>query len=157
MIIEINKDIEKYQESVAMGLSAKQLLYSVIALGSGCAIVFLLYEKIGLTFSCYVAVPIVAPIALCGFYSYNGMGFREVFTRYMKSIFRNKALVFKSSGYQEMREEIRAREEAQKRAAVRKIKEERKQMRKERIKDKLKEMIRKPKRKNVDKEKGRKR
>ena len=153
MIIEINKDIEKYQESVAMGLTAKQLVYSVLALGSGCLIVFLLYEKIGLTFSCYVAVPIVAPIALCGFYSYNGMGFVEVFTRYMKSIFRNKALVFKASGYREMREEIRAREETQKRAAVRKIKEERKQMRKERIK----EMIRKPKRKTVDKERGRKR
>lgn len=153
MIIEINKDIEKYQESVAMGLTANQLVYSVLALGSGCLIVFLLYEKIGLTFSCYVAVPIVAPIALCGFYSYNGMGFVEVFTRYMKSIFRNKALVFKASGYREMREEIRAREEAEKRAAVRKIKEERKQMRKERIK----EMIRKPKRKTVDKERGRKR
>ena len=157
MIIEINKDIEKYQESVAMGLSAKQLAYSILALGSGCIIVFLLYEKIGLTFSCYVAVPIVAPIALCGFYSYNGMGFREVFTRYMKSIFRNKALVFKASGYREMREEIRAREEAQKRAAVRKAKEERNQMRKERIKGKLKEMIRKTRRKNGHKERKRKR
>lgn len=157
MIIEINKDIEKYQESVAMGLTAKQLVYSVLALGSGCLIVFLLYEKIGLTFSCYVAVPIVAPIALCGFYSYNGMGFVEVFTRYMRNIFRNKALVFKASGYREMREEIRAREDAEKRAAARKIKEERKQMQKERIKEKIKEMIRKPKRKNVDKERGRKR
>ena len=68
-IIEINKDIETYQESVAMGLTAKQLVYSILALGSGCLIVFLLYEKIGLTFSCYVAVPVVAPIALCGFYS----------------------------------------------------------------------------------------
>ncbi len=101
MIIEINKDIEKYQESVAMGLSAKQLAFSILALGSGCVIVFVLYEKIGLTFSCYVVVPIVAPIALCGFYSYNGMGFREVFIRYMRSIFRNKALVFQSSGYRE--------------------------------------------------------
>ena len=153
LIIEINKDIEKYQESVAMGLTAKQLIYSVLALGSGCLIVFLLYEKIGLTFSCYVAVPIVAPIALCGFYSYNGMGFTEVFTRYMKSIFRNKALVFKASGYREMREEIRAREETQKRAAVRKAKEERNQMRKERIK----EMIRKTRRKNGHKERKRKR
>ena len=153
MIIEINKDIEKYQESVAMGLTAKQLVYSILALGSGCLIVFLLYEKIGLTFSCYVAVPIVAPIALCGFYSYNGMGFREVFTRYMRSIFRNKALVFKASGYREMREEIRAREETQKRAAVRKAKEERNQMRKERIK----EMIRKTRRKNGHKERKRKR
>ena len=153
MIIEINKDIEKYQESVAMGLTAKQLIYSVLALGSGCLIVFLLYEKIGLTFSCYVAVPIVAPIALCGFYSYNGMGFTEVFTRYMRSLFRNKALVFKASGSREMREEIRAREETQKRAAVRKAKEERNQMRKERIK----EMIRKTRRKNGHKERKRKR
>ena len=137
MIIEINKDIEKYQESVAMGLTAKQLVYSILALGSGCLIVFLLYEKIGLTFSCYVAVPIVAPIALCGFYSYNGMGFREVFTRYMRSIFRNKTLVFKSSGYREMVSEIQTREEAEKRAVVRKVKEERKRMRKEKVKSRI--------------------
>ena len=157
MIIEINKDIEKYQESVAMGLTAKQLVYSILALGSGCLIVFLLYEKIGLTFSCYVAVPIVAPIALCGFYSYNGMGFREVFTRYMRSIFRNKALVFQSSDYREMVSEIKTKEEAEKRAAVRKAKEERNQMRKERIKGKLKEMVRKTRRKNGHKEGKRKR
>lgn len=154
LIIEINKDIEKYQESVAMGLSAKQLVYSVLALGSGCGIVFLLYEKIGLTFSCYVAVPIVAPIALCGFYSYNGMGFREVFTRYMKSIFRNKALVFQSSGYREMVSEIRAKEEAEKRAAVRKVKEERRRIRNEKIKSRIKEIIKKSIRKTERKERG---
>ena len=143
MIIEINKDIEKYQESVAMGLTAKQLVYSILALGSGCLIVFLLYEKIGLTFSCYVAVPVVAPIALCGFYSYNGMGFREVFTRYMRSIFRNKTLVFQSSGYREMRAEIREKEEAEKRAAVRKAKEERKQVRRERVKNRIRGFFKK--------------
>ena len=141
VIIEINKDIEKYQESVAMGLSAKQLVYSILALGSGCVIVFLLYEKIGLTFSCYVAVPVVAPIALGGLYSYNGMGFREVFTRYMRSIFRNKTLVFKSSGYREMISEIKAKEEAEKRAAARKAKEERRRSRKEKIRSRVKWMI----------------
>ena len=143
MIIEINKDIEKYQESVAMGLTAKQLVYSILALGSGCLIVFLLYEKIGLTFSCYVAVPIVAPIALCGFYSYNGMGFREVFTRYMRSIFRNKTLVFRSSSYREMVSEIKEREEAKKRAAVRKTKEERKRMRREKMKTRINRLFKK--------------
>ena len=152
MIIEINKDIEKYQESVAMGLSAKQLAYSILALGSGCIIVFLLYEKIGLTFSCYVAVPVVAPIALCGFYSYNGMGFREVFTRYMKSIFRNKALVFQSGGYREMTAEIRAREEAAKRAAVKREKEERKQVRKEKIRQRINGMLKKSIRKTEQKD-----
>ena len=139
----MKKDIEKYQESVAMGLSAKQLAYSILALGSGCIIVFLLYEKIGLTFSCYVAVPIVAPIALCGFYSYNGMGFREVFTRYMRSIFRNKALVFQSGGYREMVSEIKAKEEAEKRAAARKAKEERKRMRKEKVKSRIRCLFKK--------------
>lgn len=154
MIIEINKDIEKYQESVAMGLTAKQLIYSILALGSGCLIVFLLYEKIGLTFSCYVAVPIVAPIALCGFYSYNGMGFREVFTRYIKSIFRNKTLVFKSGGYREMVSEIKAKEEARKRAAVRKAKEERKRMRREERRNALCRIIKKSVRKTGKKRKG---
>lgn len=134
-----------------MGLSAKQLAFSILALGSGCVIVFVLYEKIGLTFSCYVAVPIVAPIALCGFYSYNGMGFREVFTRYMKSIFRNKALVFKSSGYREMTAEIRAREEAAKRAAVKRAKEERNQIRKEKIRQRINGMLKKSIRKTGQK------
>ena len=126
-----------------MGLTAKQLVYSILALGSGCLIVFLLYEKIGLTFSCYVAVPIVAPIALCGFYSYNGMGFREVFTRYMRSIFRNKTLVFQSSGYREMTAEIRTKEEAERKAAVRKVKEERKRMQKEKIKNRIRCLLKK--------------
>ena len=126
-----------------MGLTAKQLVYSILALGSGCLIVFLLYEKVGLTFSCYVAVPIVAPIALCGFYSYNGMGFREVFTRYMRSIFRNKVLVFQSSGYREMVSEVRAREEAERKAAVRKLKEERKRMRTEKVKSSMRCLFKK--------------
>lgn len=153
MIIEINKDIEKYQESVAMGLGAKQLVYSILALISGCLMVFLLYGKIGLTFSCYVAIPIVALIALCGFYFYNGMGFREVFIRYMKSIFKDKAMVFQSGGYREMRAEIRAGEEAQKRAAVRRAKEERKEMGKKKVKRILATMN---KRKNIHKKQKKK-
>ena len=137
-----------------MGLSAKQLAYSILALLSGCVIVFLLYEKIGLTFSCYVAVPIVAPIALCGFYSYNGMGFREVFTRYMRSIFRNKALVFQSGGYREMMSEIKAKEEAEKRASVRKAKEERRYSRKEKMKSRIKGIIKKSIRKTGKRGRG---
>ena len=137
-----------------MGLSAKQLAYSILALGSGCIIVFLLYEKIGLTFSCYVAVPIVAPIALCGFYSYNGMGFREVFTRYMRCIFRNKALVFQSGGYREMVSEIKAKEEAEKRAVVRKAKEERRYSRKEKMESRMNGIIKKSIRKTRKKGRG---
>ena len=73
MVIEINKDIDRYQESVAMGLTAKQLMFSIASVAVGGGLVFLLYRYIGLTASAYVAIPVVAPIALGGFYSYNGI------------------------------------------------------------------------------------
>lgn len=139
---------------MCLGLSAKQLVYSILALGSGCIIVFLLYERIGLTFSCYVAVPVVAPIALCGFYSYNGMGFREVFTRYMKSVFCNRTLIFRAGGYREMIMELRVLEEAEKRAEARKEKEEQKRLRKDRMKGKTLGIIKKYARKTEKKYKN---
>ena len=73
MVIEINKDIDRYQESVAMGLTARQLIFSIASVVVGGGIVLLLYKYIGLTGSAYVAIPCVAPIALGGFYSFNGM------------------------------------------------------------------------------------
>ena len=80
MVIEINKDIDKYQESVVMGLTAKQLIYSIAAVLVGGLIVLLTYKYIGLTGSAYVAIPVVAPIAMGGFYTYQGMSFYEATT-----------------------------------------------------------------------------
>ena len=44
MVIEINKDIDRYQESVAMGLTAKQLVFSIASVIVGGGIVLLLYR-----------------------------------------------------------------------------------------------------------------
>ena len=82
------------------------------------------------------------------------MGFREVFIRYMRSIFRNKTLVFKSSGYREMVSEIQAREESEKRAAAKKAKEERKRMQREKFRSWIKEMIKRSIRKTEKKGRG---
>ena len=97
MVIEINKDIDRYKESVVMGLTAKQLIYSVASVVAGGGIVLLLYPYIGLTPSVYVAVPVVAPIALGGFYSYNGMGFYEVMGRKIRMMFANHPLTYVST------------------------------------------------------------
>ena len=37
MVIEVNKDIDRYQESVAMGLTARQLIFSIasVVVGGG--------------------------------------------------------------------------------------------------------------------------
>ncbi len=97
MVIEVNKDIDRYQESVIMGLSAKQLIFSAASLISGAGLILLLYRYIGLTASAYIAIPVVAPIALGGFYSYHGMSFYEVMGRKLRFAFTNKALVYVST------------------------------------------------------------
>ena len=97
MVIEINKDIDRYQESVAMGLSAKQLIFSVASVAVGGTLVLLLYPYIGLTGAAYVAIPCVAPIALGGFYSYNGMDFYEYMGKKLKFMFSNYPLVYMST------------------------------------------------------------
>ena len=97
MVIEINKDIDKYQESVALGLTAKQLIFSIASVVVGGGIVLLLYRYIGLTGSAYVAIPCVAPIALGGFYSYNGMDFYEYMGKKLKFMFGNRALLYVST------------------------------------------------------------
>lgn len=97
MIIEINKDIDRYQESVVMGLTAKQLIFSLASVAVGGSLVLLLYPKIGLTGSAYVAIPAVVPIAMGGFYTYNGMDFYEVTRRRFYFMFQNRNLTFVST------------------------------------------------------------
>lgn len=97
MVIEINKDIDRYQESVVMGLSAKQLIFSVASVVVGGGMVLLFYRYIGLTGAAYVTIPCVAPIALGGFYSYNGMDFYEYMNRKIHFMIGNKALNYSST------------------------------------------------------------
>lgn len=96
MVIEINKDIDRYKESVAMGLTAKQLVFSVASVVVGGGIVLLLYRYIGLTPSVYLAMPIVAPIAMGGFYSVNEMSFFDVMRRKIHMFFGNHPLIYSS-------------------------------------------------------------
>ena len=93
MVIEVNKDIDRYQESVAMGLTARQLIFSIASVVVGGGIVLLLYKYIGLTGSAYVAIPCVAPIALGGFYSFNGMNFYEYMGKKLHFMFGNRTLI----------------------------------------------------------------
>lgn len=97
MVIEISKDIDRYKESVFMGLTAKQLIFSVLSVAAGSGVVLLLYPYVGLTVSVYVAVPVVAPIALGGFYSYNGMSFYDVTMRKIRMFFMNRPLAYVST------------------------------------------------------------
>ena len=97
MNIEINKDIETYQESVVMGLTAKQLIFSIASVVTGGGLILLLYQYVGLTVAAYIAIPVIAPIALGGFYSYNGMSFYEYMRRKLYFAFGNRAYTYVST------------------------------------------------------------
>lgn len=97
MVIEINKDIETYQESVVMGLTAKQLIFSIASVVVGGVLILLLYPYVGLTVAVYIAIPVIAPIALGGFYSYNGMSFYEYMKRKLYFAFLNRAYGYVST------------------------------------------------------------
>lgn len=97
MVIEINKDIEQYKETLVMGLTTKQFIFSLASILSGGGIVLGLYPLVGLNVSVYVAAPVVVPIALGGFYSYNGMGFYEVMRRKVQMTFKNRPLLYVST------------------------------------------------------------
>ena len=110
MVIDINKNIDNYKETVVLGLTAKQLIYSVLSVAVGGGIVLLLYQKAGLTVSAYIAVPAVTPIALSGFYSYNGMGFMEMMKLKMHFAFGNRALAYVFTEGEDVIREIRQQE-----------------------------------------------
>lgn len=110
MVIDINKNIDNYKETVVLGLTAKQLVYSVLSVAVGGGIVLLLYQKAGLTVSAYIAIPAVAPIALSGFYSYNGMGFTEMMKLKMHFAFGNRALAYVSTEGEDVIRNIRQQE-----------------------------------------------
>lgn len=115
MVIQINKDIDRYKETVVMGLTARQLIFSVASVVAGAGIVLLLYPFIGLTPSVYVAIPVVAPIALGGFYSFNGMNFYEFMGRKMRMMVANHPLIYSSTEGEEIIRLIRMEEENGKR------------------------------------------
>lgn len=122
MVIEINKDIDRYKETVVMGLTARQLIFSVASVVVGGGIVLLLNPVIGLTPSVYVAIPAVAPIALGGFYSFNGMNFYQFMGRKLRMMFANRPLVYVSTESEEIIRGIRMEEETKKKAEKKTVK-----------------------------------
>lgn len=93
-----------------MGLTARQLIFSVLSVLVGGGVVLLLYPLIGLTASVYVAIPAVAPVALGGFYSFNGMNFYEYMGRKLKMLFAKDPLTYLSSEGEGVLEELQIEE-----------------------------------------------
>lgn len=97
MEIELSEDLQHYKESFILGLTVKQAFFSILALGTGTAVVLLLYTRIGVTLSCYVATPFVVPLALTGFYHYHGLTFWQFAGKMVHFAFFNRPLLYWST------------------------------------------------------------
>lgn len=91
--ININQDVEQYQEAVVFGLNAKQTIAALLTLAAGVGITCLLYFGAGLPMeiSIYACIPICVPIMLPALGKQYGL---TVMERVKQSNKRKKVLVY---------------------------------------------------------------
>ncbi len=87
MEIKINKEIKDYHESMFFGLSARQFVCSVLAVGMAVGTYFGLRDFVGKEMVSWLCVLCAAPFAAAGFFKYNGMTFEKFAIAYIRSEF----------------------------------------------------------------------
>ena len=90
MEIKVNKEIRDYQEAIFFGLSTRQFVCSLLAVGAAVGLYFLLSPLLGTSEVGWVCILGAAPFAACGFFHYHA------WTWFQSEILYPKRLVFKS-------------------------------------------------------------
>ena len=73
MEIKINREIRDYHESMFMGLSLRQSVFSVLAIAVAVGLYFWLNPILGTEMVSWVCILGAVPFAVLGFVSYHGM------------------------------------------------------------------------------------
>lgn len=87
MEIRINKEIKDYHESLFMGLSMRQFICSLGAVGAAVGIYFGLSNVLDKETVSWLCIVCAAPLAAAGFFKYNGMNFEQFVIAYIYSEF----------------------------------------------------------------------
>ncbi len=87
MEIKINKEIRSYQEAVFMGLSLRQLLFSILAVGAAVGVYFGLKNVLAQETVSWLCVIAAFPFAILGFIKYHGMTAEQFLKAYIESEF----------------------------------------------------------------------
>ena len=85
MEIKINRDIRKYTESVFLGLSLRQSVFSVLAAAAAAACWFRFRSRAGQELAGWICVLAAAPFAALGFVSYHGMPAEKLLVTWFRS------------------------------------------------------------------------
>ena len=100
MEIKINKEIRNYKETIFFGLSMRQFVCAVLAVGAAVGLYFTLNQIVNRETISWVCIVGAAPIAVAGFFRYNGMTLEKFIWAWFKSEFLMAGnRVWKSENY----------------------------------------------------------
>lgn len=85
MEIKIPKEVRKHQETIFFGLSARQFFCSVVAVGLSVFVYLCLNSKVGKETAGWFCILAAAPVAVSGFFHFNGMTLEQFLWAVIKS------------------------------------------------------------------------
>lgn len=100
MEVRINREIRDYTESMFFGLSLRQFIFSVLAVGIAVGIYLGLNPILGTETTSWLCIVAAFPFAVIGFLKYNGMAAEKFIWAWIKSTFLiPKILTFGNTNY----------------------------------------------------------
>lgn len=100
MEVKIPKEIREYKESMFWGLSLRQCVCSLLAVGVAVALYFLLKEPLGTEQASWICVLGAAPFAACGFFKYHGLSAEQFAWVWIKFVILSpKRLPYQSENF----------------------------------------------------------
>ena len=110
MEIKINKEIRAYRETLFFGLSVRQFICSVLAVGVAVGLYFSLSRVLDRETVSWVCIVGAAPVAAAGFFQYNGLTLERFLWAWLKSeVIMAGKRVWKAENYYEeaMKREVK--------------------------------------------------
>ena len=115
MEVKINREIRSYTESMFFGLSMRQFIFSVLAVGVAVGLYFLLRPCFGVETVSWMCILGAVPFALLGFLNYHGMTAEQFLVVWIRSEFLEpKTLHFEANNiyYELLKDVIDVREKS---------------------------------------------
>ena len=112
MEIKIPKDVRQHKETIFFGLSARQFLCALSAVGIAAAVYLGLRDPVGQEAASWACILAASPVAVAGFFSYNGLTLEQFLWAFLKSevlcagkrVFRSENFYYRALGRKEDRD-----------------------------------------------------
>ena len=85
--VKIPKELRQHKESIFFGLSLRQFICSVLAVAIAAGVYLGLGKVVSKDTASWLCILLAAPIAMAGFFSYNGLNFEQFIWAFIKSEF----------------------------------------------------------------------